>query len=260
MVVRALDRSGSVPLWRQLQRELVDRLNAGEFVQRFPGELELTEEYGVSRHTVRQALRRLKAEGVVVAQRGRQPRVVSPPEIHRPMGALYGFFAAAEAAGLPRRSVVRTLCTCADGVVADRFGLDGAAPLAYLERIHLVGEEPLALDRVWLPAELARPLLEADFARAALDQELADCAGVRLDEGREDIRVVMPAPAERALLQCAPDTVAFSISRLGRRRGHAVEWRQSVVRGDRFALTAEFSAKTGYRLIQPEATSVLRQA
>lgn len=255
MVARALERSGSVPLWQQLQRELIQRLNAGEFTERFPGEFELTEQYGVSRHTVRQALGQLKAEGVVVAERGRPPRVASPPEIRQPMGALYSLFASVEAAGLAQRSVVRTLGIRADGVVADRLGLDGAAPLVYLERIRLAGDEPLALDRVWLPADLARPLLEADFAHTGLYKELADLAGVRLDQGREEVQAIIPSPAERVLLQCPHDTAAFSINRLSRWRGRPVEWRQSVVRGDRFALIAEFAAKTGYRLIQPEGTT-----
>ena len=75
----ALDRGGSTPLWRQLQRELLTRMEAGEFADRFPGELALVEDYGVSRHTVRQALSGLRADGVVVAERGRRPRVATPP-------------------------------------------------------------------------------------------------------------------------------------------------------------------------------------
>ena len=44
-------------------------------------------------------------------------------------------------------------------------------------------------------------------------------------------------------------------NRLGHVQGRPVEWRHTLIRGDRFALTAEFSASTGYRLIQPELTS-----
>src|SRR4051794_18785309 len=104
----ALDRGGPIPLWKQLQHVLLSRMEAGEFTERFPGELALVEDYGVSRHTVRQALSGLRADGVVVAERGRRPRVASPPEIQQPLGALYSLFASVEAAGLAQRSVVRT--------------------------------------------------------------------------------------------------------------------------------------------------------
>lgn len=248
MATRPLDRSGGRPLWEQLQRELVTRLETGEFVRRFPGELALVEEYGVSRHTVRQALRQLRADGRIVAERGRQPRVAPSPEIRQPMGALYSLFASVEAAGLAQRSIVHALDIRADGVVAERLELDGSVPLVYLERLRLAGDEPLALDRVWLPAELASPVLTADFTHTSLYAELAERTGLRLDHGREDIRAAIPTPAERSRLHSPPGTAVFSVNRLGLVQGRPVEWRHTVIRGDRFALTAEFSAQAGYRL------------
>jgi GntR family transcriptional regulator len=254
MTASALDRGGSTPLWRQLQLELLRRLDDGEFADQFPGELTLAEEYGVSRHTVRQAVGRLRADGMVVAGRGRQPRVAPPPEIQQPIGALYSLFASVEAAGLPQRSVVRTLDLRADGVVAQRLDLEGSTPLVYLERLRLAGDEPLALDRVWLPADLTAPLLEADFTRTSLYRELAARTGVRIDQGHEEVHAVQPTPAEQARLHSPPGAAAFSIHRLSHAGGRPVEWRHTLVRGDRFALTADFSAHTGYRLAQPRTS------
>ncbi|MQA17767.1 MAG: GntR family transcriptional regulator, partial [Pseudonocardiaceae bacterium] len=53
-----LDRSSPLPLWAQLHQDLEQRLAAGSFEVRFPSEHELIEEYQVSRHTVRDALRK----------------------------------------------------------------------------------------------------------------------------------------------------------------------------------------------------------
>jgi GntR family transcriptional regulator len=251
----ALDRTEATPLWRQLQQELVTRLAAGEFADQFPGELTLVEDYGVSRHTVRQALRQLRADGVIVAERGRQPRIAPPPEIQQPLGALYSLFASVEAAGLTQHSVVRTLDLRADGVIAPRLSLEGSTPLVYLERLRLAGDEPLALDRVWLPADIAAPLLDVDFTHTALYTELATRTGIRLDHGHEDVHAVVPTPAEQAQLQCPPGTAAFAINRLSHARGRPIEWRHTLVRGDRFALTAEFSANTGYQLIRKSMVS-----
>ncbi|WAL69406.1 GntR family transcriptional regulator [Amycolatopsis cynarae] len=248
MATRPLDRSGPRPLWQQLQHQLRERLEAGEFADRFPGELALVEEYGVSRHTVRQALRQLREEGVVVAERGRQPRVAPTTEISQPLGALYSLFASVEASGLSQHSIVRTLDIRADAVIADRLDLDGSTPLLYLDRIRLAGTQPLALDRVWLPADFAAPLLGVDFTHTGLYAELAARTGIRPEQGHEEIHVVMPTPAERALLRCSPGTAAFSINRLGRAGDRPVEWRHTLVRGDRFTLTADFSTETGYRL------------
>lgn len=245
---RRLDRSGRRPLWEQVLDDLTRRLGLGEFQHAFPGEHALREEYGVSRHTVREALRRLREAGTVTAARGRLPQVAADTEIEQPIGALYSLFASVESAALEQLSVVRVLDIRADGVVANRLGLDGSEPLLHLERLRLAGGDPLAVDRVWLPARIARPLLRADFTRTALYDELASRCSVRLTGGHETLRAVVPTAAERRLLGIDEHTAAFAINRLGRAEGTAVEWRQTLVRGDRFSVTAQFSGRGGYRV------------
>lgn len=243
-----VDRGSPLPLWAQLRDDLRRRLSAGAFDHSFPGELDLVREYQVSRHTVRAALRQLRADGTIVAERGRRPRLAGQEPITQPLGALYSLFASVEAAGLRQASVVRARDLRADGVIADRLGLEASTPLFRLERLRLAGGEPLALDTVWLPADIAAPLLQADFTHTGLYDELAARAGVRLQGGREHIRAVMPTAAEQRLLQIPPAVAALAIDRLGHAGGRPVEWRHTLIRGDRFSLVAEFSARTGYQL------------
>lgn len=249
---RPLDRRSPLPLWAQLRDDLHRRLAAGAFRDTFPGELKLTGEYAVSRHTVRAALRELRADGVVVAERGRRPRLAGPGGITQPLGALYSLFASVESAGQRQTSVVRARELGADGVVADRLGLAEDTPLFRLERLRLAGDEPLALDTVWLPAEIAAPLLEADFTHTALYDELAARTGLRPESGREHIRSVVPSPAQRRLLQIPAATGVLAIDRLGYAAGRPVEWRHTLIRGDRFSLVAEFSPRSGYQLTRPQ--------
>lgn len=250
---RPLDRTDALPLWAQLLAELRRRLADGEFDGQFPGEVALVAEYGVSRHTVREALRRLRAEGLVVAERGRRPRLAQPAEITQPLGALYSLFGSVERAGLAQRSIVRRLDSRADGVVAVRLGLEESTPLVYLERLRLAGDEPLAVDRVWLPARVAAPLLTADFTHTSLYEELRARCGVFVTGGAEHIRAVVPTPAERALLGIDATVAALAIDRLGKANNRPVEWRQTLVRGDRFSVDATFSPLDGYRIGPPHA-------
>ncbi|QXJ26864.1 GntR family transcriptional regulator [Actinomadura graeca] len=245
---RPVDRSSALPLWAQLHADLVRRLEGGEFRRAFPGELALVAEYGVSRHTVREALRRLRADGVVVAGRGRAPRLAEPVAIEQPLGALYSLFASVEAAGRHQRSVVRVLDVRADGVVAARLGLEESTPLLHVERLRLADEDPLALDRVWLPAHVAAPLLDADLAHTGLYDALAERCGVRPTGGREHIRAVVPTSAERRLLGVGRGVAAFAVDRLAEQDGRPLEWRRTLVRGDRFAVVARFSGRAGYEL------------
>lgn len=247
MGARAVDRSGPSPLWAQVEADLRRRAEDGEFDAAFPGENVLVTQYEVSRNTVREALRSLRAEGLVTAERGRPQRLARGHHIAQPMSALYSLFSSVEAAGQRQRSVVRRLELTADGVVAAQIGLEESTPLLHLERLRLADEQPLALDRVWLPAAAAEPLLAVDFSHTSLYGELAARCGVRVDAGQERVRAVVPSAALRELLACPPDTAVFAITRVGWAAGTCVEWRQTVVRGDRYLFEADFSAR-GYRL------------
>ena len=155
----------------------------------------MREEYGVSRQTVRTALRSLRESGVVIAGRPRAPRV-GTGRIEQPLGTLYSLFASVERAGLTQRSTVLALGRRTDRGAAGELGLPDDAPLIYLSRIRYADETPIAFDQSWLPASLASPLLDADFTRTALYDELETRCGIRPHGGSELIDAVNLTPDE----------------------------------------------------------------
>ncbi len=244
----ALDRTSPMPLWAQLADELRRRADAGDFAEAFPGEMDLVAQYEVSRNTVREALRRLRSDGLVVAGRGRRPRLGDQVAIEQPLGALYSLHRAIEAAGLTPRSVVRAQEVRHDDEVARRLTLSGDTPLVFLERLRLAGNQPLAIDRAWFPLDIAERLLEAELSGVAFYDELASRTGLRLTGGSEQLRAVVPNRTERTLLRLPSGVAAFAIDRLGVVGERPVEWRRTLVRGDRFSVSAAFGAGIGYRL------------
>ena len=239
-----LDRSAPTPLWRQLARDLGVRLDRGEFTDAFPGEIELGEQYAVSRHTVREALRQLRADGAISTGRGRRPRIAAPdPVIAQPTGIVYSLFSAVESRGLSQVSVVRALDVRADGVIAPRLGLEESTPLVYLERLRLLDGEPLALDRVWLPASIGEPLLGVDFRRTGVYDELSR-TGIKVTGGHETVRAVVPSRAEHRVLDLPVPSAAFSVERTASSHGVPIEWRLTLIRADRFALTSTLADGT----------------
>lgn len=239
-----IDRSSALPLWAQVQADIERRLHSGEFDEGFPGEMRLVRQYDVSRQTVRAALRTLRESGLVVAGRGRAPQVAGR-EIAQPQGTLYSLFSSVEGAGHRQRSIVGAFEVLADPIAAGHLGEPGSTPLVHLERVRLVDEEPLAMDRVWLPARIASPLLTADFTNTSLYHELDTRCGVRLTGGHEDVHAVLPSRAERDLLEIDDDVAVFGITRLGEVDGRPVEWRETRIRGDRFSFVSDLRRADG---------------
>jgi GntR family transcriptional regulator len=233
------DRGAGAPLWQQVLYDLERRLAEGEIVDRFPTDKELVEHYGVSRHTVREAVQRLRARGLVERHRGRGS-FVRPDQVRQPVGSLYSLFRAVEATGLEQRSEVLALAEVHDPEAAAHLGLPGDAALVHLQRVRDAGNEPLAVDAVWLPAALAHPLLDVDWTRTALYDQLAERCDVRLTGADELIEPVLPDDDARQLLGLTDDEALFRIERCGRVDERTVEWRVALVRGTRFAFTSSW--------------------
>jgi len=197
------DEDPRAPLWATVLADLRVRLADGEFDDRFPTDRELTARYGVSRHTVREAVRRLEMVD-------RRPRVGG--KIRRPPGALVnlgrslaalgvdlvvtptgsasrpgGDIGVALGAGPRRRLDVLTHLLFADRqpLAASELWLCPASPLGAADVDALFGLRP-GDDRITIDADSVLPMVAAAEVAAALhvpDGSAVFCADQRLDVG-----------------------------------------------------------------------------
>lgn len=240
--VRPLDRSSPMPLWAQLESELRRRLESGEFDDGFfPTDLELTEAYGVSRHTVREAVRHLNRTGLLKRERGRGT-VVNRAEFEQSLGTLYSLFQSVERTGVEQTSEVLDLAVVTDTVAASQLGLPEGTDLVLLGRLRLAGGAPLAVDRAWIPRRIADPLLDVDWSHTALYAELARIGAPVPNQGWERLTPIVPAPADRTRLGLRRSDAAFYLERLGTRDGTPIEWRTTIIRGDRYRFVTDWTA------------------
>jgi len=243
--MRALDRTSPLPLWAQLMDELRRRLAEGELSGRLPTEPSLAAGYGVSRQTVREALRRLRDAGLLTAERGRgtfvRETTPAPPAEVLPGSLL----AALEAPAAGRTVTVRALDRLADPRAAARLGLAAGAPLVHLERLWSADGTALAHDRAWFPEEVGEPLLDSDLRRGSLRQALERWCGVRVDGGSERLCMTAPGGEPRRLLGLEKRQPALHVERLGRAGDRPVEWGETLLRGDRCGLRLDWSPAGG---------------
>lgn len=236
-VVHVTDDAPTRPKWQVVLDDLEDRLASGDIEQRFPTDRELVEHYGVSRHTVREAVRRLKARGVIERERGRGS-IVTRPDLVQPLGTLYSLFQAVEAQGMTQTSEVLAVDLQPDAQAAAKLGLAPDDELFHLERLRLADGRPLALDTVWLPPDLGTPLLDVDFSHTALYDELEARLGVRPTAGQEIITPLVADDDLRELLDLDDDEAVLRIQRTSTVDDRLVECRITLVRGSRFSLVS----------------------
>lgn len=238
---QAARKSADGPLWKTVSAELLQEVLAGKFAAGFPGELELARRYGVSRGTIRAALKPLRDAGHITAHPGKKPTVVAGRSTA--YGPIYSVLASIRESGMKHSSVVLEQHLVVDPEAAAKLGLGPEVELFHLSRIRLADGEPIGLDQVWLPGATAGKLLEADFRDASLYGELDRRCGVVLDGGTEQLRAVLATPAQAALLGCPAGSPLLLIERTGCHRAQDLEFRRSYVLGDRVAIVTAFGCK-----------------
>ncbi|MFG2874920.1 GntR family transcriptional regulator [Streptomyces sp. NPDC048337] len=174
----AATRGGADPLWSQAAdriREEIARRGLGEGAK-LPPERELCARLDISRVTLRRALGHLVDQGLVTASHGRGWFVAasSPPAPARDWPKdLESFTATARRKHMrPSSVVLRHDTVTASLDDADRLGVPAGTPLLRLERVRLLNDVRIALDRTLVVAELAPDLARTDFREASLFAEL----------------------------------------------------------------------------------------
>ncbi|MDA3032998.1 MAG: GntR family transcriptional regulator, partial [Actinomycetota bacterium] len=168
--------------------------------------------------------------------------VVNRSEFEQSLGTLYSLFQSVESTGVEQTSEVLRLEVVVDSVAAAHLELGEDAKLVLLERLRLAGGSPLAVDRAWLPNDVAEPLLKVDWTHTALYGELAKAGAPVPNQGWERLTPIVPTQPDRSRLGLRKADAAFFLERLGCRDGRPIEWRTTIIRGDRYRFVTDWSA------------------
>ena len=152
-------RSG-VPVYYKIYVLMAQKIRDGEWVENevLPSESEMTAEYGVSRVTVRKALKQLEDENLVIRRRGARslvaplPKKASSPLIQGPVDNLLTRGLAAEAQNLE----IGWVTPPTHALEALRLAADTKCFL--LRRLRHHADEPFSYSRVYVAPEAAVPL------------------------------------------------------------------------------------------------------
>lgn len=211
---------------------------------RVPSERELTEQFGVSRMTARQALRELESQGYLYRVQGKGTFVASP-KLEQPLVGLTSFTEDMRRRGLaPGARVLAAGEVEADRKVARLLGLSEGQRVFRLERLRLADGQPMALEIAHIPAAICPGLESESFADVSLYRFLWERCGLLLVRAAQSMESVPASAYEAEMLGVDEGAPLLLLERLcfdG--RGRAVEFVRSLYRGDRYRFTAELAGQ-----------------
>lgn len=239
-----LNANSPIPLYIQLKELLVRQIRRGELHphDRLPSERELSEQYGISRMTVRQALQLLVKEGVLYTAAGKGTYVSEV--LFEQDHALTGFSEQMQRANLRASSrVLEATVIPAAPYVAGKLEVPPYSGVILLKRLRLANEKPIAIETAYLSQNLCPDLLKHDFSQVSLYAVLREEYGLVPTSALQVVEAALANVEEARLLELHPPAAVLRMERVTRNVQDVVlEYVESVYRGDRYKFYAHLRA------------------
>lgn len=215
-MVKAISRDNPLPLYKQVKARILDALYGGDLPanSKVPSERELVDQLGVSRITVRQALKELVLEGHLQAQPGKGFYATGGSRKAYELELLRSFTETAQAHGqVPGSRTLVAEITQASQDVATGLRLDTDLRVVSLRRLRLLDGMPVAIGHDWVPLALAPDLAALDWSvpNRSLYAELRDRYGLVPYKGETILSAALANSGDAALLGLSPPAAVLTV-------------------------------------------------
>jgi GntR family transcriptional regulator len=229
------------PLYYRVKSVLEERIRSGLLApgNQLPSETDLCEEFGVSRGTIREALRELVAAGLVDRHHGKGSFVRSEPAFGpAPMkytGLLEDLYD--QVTKVEVRSVEIDV-EPAPPTILRALALDPGTLLTVVRRDRHLDNQPFAYTINFLPTEIGEQINVSALRKYPLLRLLEENLGIKIDSAEQSMRATI-ADAEVAKRLAVPfaSPLMFAERLYFVRRGKPLYMAQSFYRADRYQFT-----------------------
>jgi GntR family transcriptional regulator len=219
--------------------DLIERVGVGRAI---PSERQLSQDFGVSRLTVRAAIDELARQGYLVRRRG-SGTFVREPKIAQEL-AMTSFSEEMRRRGMRPGSQTLSLDVKHAGAYLGRcLHVSPSERIVVAKRLRLADDETMAIETLHVPEALVPGLTRADFDETSFYDLLEDRYGIEIVGGVQTIEPTVTNEEESDALGVPLHSPAFQFERTTRSDDRIVEFVRSIYRGDRYRLVTELNRR-----------------
>ena len=246
MSTQTLDRQSVVPLYFQIRQSLLDQIRSEELKpgDAVPSEQAISAKFGVSRMTVRQALKSLADLGVIYSRRGKGT-FVAGNKLEKSFRQVLSFTEEMAARGSTASSrVLKFRIEDADESASEALAVPIGEKLFSLRRLRLADSIPMGIEWSRIPLSLCPDLQRTFQPKGSLYQVLSQRYGIKVAVTDEVAEAGVADAEQSRLLQIPRRAPVLLFSRISYvESGKAVEYVVSIYRGDRYKIVNRLITK-----------------
>lgn len=240
-----LDEKSPIPLYHQLSRILREKIEREEWREgeKIPTEFKLCEEFGLSRGTVAQALRKLESEGLIYRKQGRGT-FVRDKKVSLDLSHFYSFAKDMKIRGQSFYSkIIRMNREIPSKSVQEKLRLEPQDEVFTIERLRFADEVPVILEKIYLLSRFEKIASQKEkLEKEAIYDIFFTEMGVRVKKAQEEFEVVRMNQYEANLFKVKVDFPALLVRRVTfEESGEPFEYRKSIIRADQCRYSVELS-------------------
>lgn len=189
-----LDKNSSVPLHYQLYKLLENQIKTDELKEGdlLLSEKKMSEEFSISRTTVRRALSDLENNGLIKKIQGKGAEVL-PKKSDRNLNIFQSFTEAARSRGERPSSVILDYDLIeAPSKVIELLDVKLDEKVIFLERLRLINGRVIALNTIYMKNINDEPILQDDFDENTSVYKFIEENGIKIGSADETLEAKMP--------------------------------------------------------------------
>ncbi len=236
-----IDKNSPIPVYYQLKEDIKKKINQGlwKVGQCIDSERELSETYGVSRMTIRQALGELVNEGILIREKGKGTFVCEPKVKQKDM---MSFSEIVEKTDMKLENKVlefETINTPEN--MEDIFPFD---KLYKINRMRIVNGESIANEVVYIPCDYCG-YLDKNMLQGSLFKILKNF-GYDIEYAESSIQAVLMNEDYKKLFNINEDIALLkNVSKNIDSHGKVIFWEEAVYRSDKYVLEVNILRREG---------------
>ena len=234
-----IDKKLSVPLYMQIQEEMIGRIRSNTFKvgEQIPSEHELAAKYQVSRLTVHKALEGLVQKGILYRQRGKGT-FVNENVWSYGLSTILSFSAALRKCGYQvDTKVIRIEVIPGTPDVLNKLELPLVSMVILIRRLRIVDEVPAAIHTSYLNHRVFSPILSVDLTKESLLESVERIGSVRIAYSYDSVYAGLISAEDANRLDIPIGSPVLNVEGIAySETGDPIRLTRAVYRSDRFKL------------------------
>ncbi len=245
-IQKMFKRKNGMPLYLQVKEDLLARIENAQWEEdaMIPTEAELCEQYGVSKITMREAIKLLVADGKLFRIPGKGT-FVTKHKLETRLNRFFSFTCWAKQNGLvPSTRIMKVETQECDSHIASHLKIKEGERVMRIERLRLGDNEPLMLEVIWISCKLCPNLHLQDLANVPLNDILTEKYNIPLIKTAESIEPAFADDYMRQMLGLGKNALLLLVEHTTYTiKDKVVYFVSSYYRGDRIKFTIVLDSK-----------------